>query len=213
MTTCTNYLLLIACIACAGLSTPAMASDLQDILDSKELDRYERTASFNDKFLASDKWFGEKKNFPLIFNERDGYKHIHLWFNTPENSYRLRAAERYTRPELSGSIRSFSSKTGEQFIVRAIVPHPRYEQAATLGLVDALQEFSPPQLSVEFTEEITIANRAASLHTLPEGQCQINMNLRKATLVTFQGNCSASDELIEFASKFSFRRFEMKLDT
>lgn len=197
----------------AGIATLS-ASELEEILKSKEMVRYAENEDQTLRSLESERWLPEEENFSEIFKGYYGWKKVNLWFDIPATGHYRRGQDwKITPAEYVYTGRTYLTSDDTTLKVEAFVPHPRYKESARFGLLPALAKRSPPELEVEFTEETKIQKYPGKLYTLPDGTCQINLELTKVTLVIFTAPCSHTDQLLEFAHQFSFDRFVMKLDT
>ena len=196
-----------------GLTTLS-ASELEEILKSQEMLRYGKSESQSLQTLESERWLPGEENFSEIFIGHDSWKKINLWFDIPATGhYRRQYSSNHSPAEFVYTNRTYLTSDNKSLKVEVFVPHPRYKESVRYGLITALAERSPPQLEVEFTEETKIQKYPGKLYTLPDRNCQINLELTKATLIIFTAPCSHTDQLLDFAHQFSFDRFVMKLDT
>jgi len=191
----------------------AFASELEDILTSAEVKRYDNNSKKHIKKLLTDKWLPPEENFSLVFDYRNGYQHINFWFDIPHGEFRPYNSEHTLRPEYVASFRKYRSHTDDRVDVDVLIPHPRYRESAHYLLVDSFAKLYPPLLKVEFAEDISIKGHKGKLFTLPNGNCQINLELIKSTVIIFSGKCDITDKIIGFAEEFSYDRFLQKLDS
>lgn len=193
---------------------PAQASDLEEIIKSQEIKKYDLQSQKSVHHLTSKRYLDPEANFSQIFLNTDGPKLINLWFSVPATGeYRTGLQQKFYRTEYVQTIREYLTRADANLRVEVLVPHPRSRETARFGLVEDFALRSPPKLTVEFTEDISISGHPGKLYTLPDGNCQINLNLDKATLVVFSSECKNNDDLISLANKFSYQRFLMKLNT
>ena len=215
-----NYyqsILRLTIIALSLCNCPLSASDLEDILESNEIKKYEQNKfeeSLRAKDTKPDSWLPKDKNFSLLFTEtNEQVSYINLWFDLPSGEYTNIKASGGVIENAKLSTRTYRAKNKNEFGVDVLVPHPRQQDAAKYLLLKDFAKYYPPKLKIEFAEDILIQNRPAKLFTLPDGICHINIQLAKATLVVFKGKCSSTTQLNNFAQSFSFDRFEEKLNS
>ena len=196
------------------ITASASASELEEILKSKEMKRYKKAAIYEEGNLRNEKWLPADENFSLIFAKKNGWLYVNKWLDIPATGeFRRGDVQSLNTDRYVHSIREYRTKDNQVLLLEVYIPHPRYRETAHFGLIEKMAERSPPQLRVEFTEDTEIKGHKGKLYTLPKGQCQVNIPLDLQTLVIFSAPCSHTDDLLELGRHLSFDRFIMKLNT
>jgi len=196
------------------IGSNSLAQDLQDILESKELQRYENNEiRHNNRKYQNDTWLTKGENFSDLFLTRDGPKLLHLWLDTPNLKFKLLDKKQARLNEYITQSKIYRGPSKVNIEVRVLVPHPRYEDMAKYKLLDSFADIQPPRLKVEDKENVKINGFDANIYSLKDSGDVIILTLSKSTLVTIHAKTGGRKDLIDLANLLSFDRLERKLRT
>lgn len=210
----TTFTLTVALVCAVGSYVPeASAGDnLQDLLDSRVLTKFETDARAKDPERRSPKWLPRNTNWAKMFYTSYGARIIHHWLDVGNPEYKVTHKFAMIHPQYARSIRKYRV-LNKEVQVEVLVPHPRYLEMADFNLVKAFGEMEPPKLEVEYSEDLIIKNLDAKLHYKPDSQCSILIKLNRASRINFSAPCDDLQEMTDLAEDMSYSRFQHKLDT
>lgn len=193
-------------------SNLVLSETTTDLKDSKIIDKFERDSDFQKRRQFSDTWLPKGKNYSRLFSQAGGHDLIHSWVNLATTKFKsVDEFSRITDEYVYATKDIVSAESEHKFQLEIYVPHPRYETMARHNLVKDLAKLEPPELKVEYTEDIVIQGYQAQLHKQDENTCSILIKLEKEARVNLSGLCVYNDEMSTLANQLSLRRFNEKL--
>lgn len=162
--------------------------------------------------LLSAEWFTAGTNMARVFLGEHGEALPLRWVSDEISGYSLGSTIRIRESEYVGAFRRLSDDAFNEFQITAMVPHPRFESIASLGLIKAFARLRPPLLRVDRSENISELGVNALIYYRSEGGCSLVLPADKGSIINLETpNCRAKMKLIDLAKQLNIKRLNSKL--
>jgi len=164
--------------------------------------------------LYGKRWLNPGSSFARVFTEERGGKLLLDWLGISSTGMTLGALNTDLKPEYASATRELLSKDLKKISVSAFLPHPKYRDTISLGLVAAFLEVEPPRLKILYSKVVKLQGTDGTAYEHETGAYSIVVKGNKGSLVVLQTKrIDDSEMLLEFAKKLDFVRFTERLDS
>lgn len=206
-------LVLILLLIQSKYCKPAFAEDLNGILDA--LNKQDLGQGELEEKLPKDSWLDPKTNLAKIFAEQGkGALYIVEWLgDLTDREFKLIDKFQKRQREYVSLKVNYDSKTRTRIVMTVLVPHPKFIDLISSGLLDEFHDQEPPGLSVVATEKMTLKNQEAQYYQHKNGGCSLLFKLPKnATLRVSDEKCLDNREIVKLAELLGLERLKQKLE-
>lgn len=190
-----------------------MADPLDEVRDSKEYKKVLRDTK-NNQDLYGKRWMKPGTSFSSIFRENHGGRFLLDWLGVGGSGLTLGAIETTLLPEYTAGSRDLLTSESRRITITALVPHPKFRDTVSLGFIDAFTRYEPPKLSIVYSKPVKLQGAEGMSYERADGSCSIVVKGEKNSLVNIEtSRCDISDQLLAFAAKLDFSRFNERLNS
>ena len=153
-------------------------------------------------------------NFAELFGSGKGPRLLLNWAGTNLYGYRLTKEFWFRKREYAHAILAFRDLARNEVLLNILVPHPTYKVMAQLKTLGVFNQFVPPQLKVQVSEELDIKGHKAKFYRTPNAKCSIHIELEKLGILNLSvKSCKNSRMMMDVARRLDLERLNRKLST
>lgn len=193
------------------LAVPAIpsADPLQEVLANPTFGKQRKKEKLSRRQLA--KYVDTSTPYGRLVVEEGRKTELPEWLLPTPAKFKINSTEMKRSREFMEFTQVYKKKE-EEYFVKLFVPYPAAIEAVSLKLVRQFTELEPPQLRVEFSEDVMIREVPGRLFLRPDG-ASILLRLPKSSLLSlYTKKREHATEMTEFARTLPVDRVKRLLE-
>jgi hypothetical protein len=213
--TLSGCLLLLCAPLMSAFFAPSLchADSITELMGTKQYKKISRRHT-GGKELYGKKWLKPGSSFARVFTEDDGGKLLLDWLGVSSTGLTLGALDTERPLEYASATRELLTKDLKKISISAFLPHPKYQDTITLGLIDTFIRYEPPKLKILYSKQVELQGAIGTSYEHETGACSLVVKGAKGSLIVVETKRLQDMEvLLEFAKKLDFVRLAERLES
>jgi hypothetical protein len=206
---------LLVTLGAFGSFYPAVcrADSITELMETKQYKKISRRHT-GGKELYGKKWLKPGSSFARVFTEDDGGKLLLDWLGVSSTGLTLGSLDTDRPLEYAAATRELLTKDLKKISISAFLPHPKYQDTITLGLIDTFVKYEPPKLKTLFAQSVALQGTTGTSYEHETGACSLVVKGAKGSLIVVETKRLEDMPIIlEFAKKLDFVRLAERLES
>ncbi|MBX7139216.1 MAG: hypothetical protein K1X83_14675 [Oligoflexia bacterium] len=191
------------------------AETLDELTKSERMGEFDQdSARLKQKMRSRSHWMDPQSDYASLFEGQRGAEQMLTWLVRSYPGYTKLGQEARKENETASAQMRFIERDSENLLTLTIIlPHPRYINAAKLGLLKAMIEVQTPPPNTSATQELIVRDQPAVLYLAGTERCDLKVTLDKGAVLRLQySKCENSKRLLDFARGLDIQRLVRKMN-